>query len=95
MSKDQAYQISFWKASAIIGGAILVSVVGTAFTVISIANTDHFTLVGLGHRVNALESESVRKDVLTEQLAPMRDDIVEIKTDIKELIREAHTEENK
>jgi prefoldin subunit 5 len=94
MQDDRAYQISFWRALAIISGAILVSVVGTAFTTITILNTDHFTIVGLGHRVSALETITVRQDVLSEQLSPMRNDISEIKSDIKQLIKETNKKTN-
>jgi hypothetical protein len=88
MSNERSYQISFWRALSIVSGAVLVSVVGTAFTVLNMLNTDHFTLIGLSHRVTALESVSVRQDVLSEQLSSIRTDVSEIQSDVKELLKE-------
>lgn len=85
---EQAYQISAWKAISIIGGAVIVSIVGTAFTAFAVINSDHFLLVSNTDRISALELSTVRKDVLVEQLAPMRNDILEMKADIKLLVRE-------
>ncbi len=88
MAQEQAYQISAWKAISILAGAVLVSVVGTAFAVAGTLNSDHFLTVSNTDRISAIEETSVRQDVLVEQLTPMRNDIVEIKTDIKLLLRE-------
>jgi len=87
-ANEQAYQITAWKALAIVGGAILVSIVGTAFAVGSTLNSDHFLTVSNTDRISAIEKTTVRQDVLTEQLTPMREDIKEIKADIKQLLRE-------
>ena len=88
MAQEQAYQISAWKAISILAGAVLVSVVGTAFTVANTVNSDHFLTVSNTDRISAIEETSVRQDVLVEQLTPMRADIAEIKTDIKQLIKD-------
>ena len=87
-ANEQAYQITAWKALAIVGGAILVSIVGTAFAVGSTLNSDHFLTVSNTDRISAIEKTTVRQDVLTEQLTPMQEDIKEIKADIKQLLRE-------
>lgn len=87
-ANEQAYQITAWKALAIVGGSILVSIVGTAFAVGSTLNSDHFLTVSNTDRISAIEKTTVRQDVLTEQLTPMREDIKEIKADIHQLLRE-------
>jgi Tfp pilus assembly protein PilO len=88
MSDEKAYQISAWKALAIICGAVLVSVVGTAFTFISTASSDHFRLERTESRVDALETTTVKQDVIEARLEPIQQDITEIKADIKELLRQ-------
>ena len=88
MAQEQAYQISAWKAISILAGAVLVSIVGTAFTVANTVNSDHFLTVSNTDRISAIEKTTVRQDVLVEQLAPMRADILEIKADIKLHVRE-------
>ena len=93
MANEQAYQISAWKALSIVGGAVIVSVVGTAFAIGSTLNNDHFLLLRTNERVVALEDSTVREDVLIEQLQPMRDDIAEMKADIKVLVRETRAGE--
>lgn len=42
----------------------------------------YFAVNALSNRVSALESESVRKDVLLEALNPIKTDIVEMKKDV-------------
>lgn len=81
-------QVSFWKAAATVATAVLVSVVGTAFALAGTLNSDHFLTVSNTDRISAIEKTTVRQDVLVEQLAPMRADILEIKADIKLLVRE-------
>lgn len=88
MSNQQAYQISAWKAISIVGGAILVSVVGTAFAVGTTLNSDHFLTISNTDRISAIEETAVRQDVLTEQLEPIKDDVREIKLDVKQLIKD-------
>lgn len=88
MAQEQAYQISAWKAVSILAGSVLVSVVGTAFALAGTLNSDHFLTVSNTDRISAIEKTTVRQDVLVEQLAPMRADILEIKADIKLLVRE-------
>lgn len=85
---QQAYQISAWKAASIVAGAVIVSIVGTAFTVFSVLNSDHFLLLSATARLDAIEQTAVRRDVLLEQIAPMKEDISEMKADIKLLVRE-------
>jgi hypothetical protein len=94
MSDDKAFQVSFWRAISIVGGALLVGIVGTAFTIFTTANSDHFLILSNTDRISAVEKTSVRQDVLTEQLAPMRSDILEIKTDIKQHMRETNNKYN-
>lgn len=85
---EKAYQITFWRGIAIVAGACLVTFVSTAFAFFSTANADHFQLLRHSERIEALESGSVQKDVLTEKLKPMESDIKEIKSDIKELLKQ-------
>ena len=56
-------QISFWKALSILASAILVTIVGTAFTVGGVLNSDHFTLVSAIENIERLEEEKVDQDI--------------------------------
>lgn len=49
-------EISYNKALGIIAGAILTAMVGTAFTVARILNTDHFTIIALDSRMDTYET---------------------------------------
>jgi len=93
INTEQSYQISAWKLASIVGGVVVASIVGTAFTVATVLNNDHFLLLRTNERVVALEDSTVRQDVLIEQLEPMRDDISEMKADIKVLLRETRAGE--
>lgn len=88
ITPEKAYQITAWKAFSILAGAVIVSIVGTTFGLISTYNNDHFRVERNSLRLDQVEAEMVRKDVLDERLTPMQQDIAEIKLDIKELLRQ-------
>lgn len=94
LTPEHAYQITAWRAVAIIASAVLVSVVGTAFAFFNTANSDHFQLIRHADRLDAIEESTVRQDVLIQQLEPMKADLAEMKADIKVLIRESGRNEN-
>lgn len=73
-------EIGFWKATSILAGAILVSIVGTAFTLGSILNSDHFLLASTVDQLNTLEENTVRKDVYEVQQAQIIKELGEIKS---------------
>lgn len=60
---DKVLEISFNKAIAILAGAVLTSIVGTAFTVFRILNTDHFVLANTVEDVETLKNTTVNKEV--------------------------------
>lgn len=62
------------------------SLVPSTITLIGLAIVSYFSLLSLDTRVTALEETSVRKDVLSETLEPMKSDIKDIKGDIKTLL---------
>jgi len=76
-------EIGFWKATSILAGAILVSIVGTAFTLGSILNSDHFLLASTVDRVDEIETVMVRKDVYEIQQTQIMNALKEIKTEIE------------
>lgn len=86
ISSEQAYQITAWKALSIVGGAVVVGIVGTAFAFLSTANSDHFALVSQGERIDALEVTTVRSDVLFETLEPMKEATIRIENKLDRLI---------
>lgn len=43
-AQTKVIEIPFWKALSVVSGAVLVSIVGTTFTVGTVLNTDHFVL---------------------------------------------------
>lgn len=59
--------VDLWKALGALGTAILVSSVGTAFTVGSVLNSDHFLLANATEDIKTLQGTSVRYDVYTVQ----------------------------
>lgn len=60
--ENKYIKVSFWKALAIVAGAILVSVVGTAFTIANTGVSDHFLLVRAVERIDELEENVIPKD---------------------------------
>ncbi len=84
-TEQKIIQVSFWKAFSIVAGAILVSIVGTAFTVGSIVNSDHFLLANTTDRVVSLEQNTVRKDVYEIQQEQIITSLNEIKDQLRSL----------
>lgn len=78
--EKRVIEIGFWKATSILAGAILVSIVGTAFTLGSILNSDHFLLANTVDQLNSLEENTVRRDVYEVQQAQIIKELGEIKT---------------
>lgn len=60
---NKSVTINIWTAMGILGGAVLVSIVGTAFTIASTANSDHFLLQSTATAVTEIKSSYVNKDV--------------------------------
>lgn len=73
-------EIGFWKATSILAGAILISIVGTAFTLGSLLNSDHFLLASTVDKLTLLETTTVRKDVYEVQQAQIIKELGEIKS---------------
>lgn len=57
-------EVGFFKALAIISGAILVSIVGTAFALVGTANSDHFALITTTNKVDAIEKNYVSRELM-------------------------------
>lgn len=74
-SEAKYIQVSFWKALAIVSGSVLVSVVGTAFTIANTGVSDHFLLVRAVERIETLEEETVPKDEILHRLDAINDSI--------------------
>jgi hypothetical protein len=63
MSTEKVFKISFKWAVSIVVGALLTGMVGGAFGLVGILNSDHFTVLALDTKVKEIESTYVRKDV--------------------------------
>jgi len=62
--------------------------IGSALTASLLAVGMYFRLNTVASAVEELRRDTVRKDVLTETLEPMKKDICEMKNDIKTVLRE-------
>lgn len=63
-SAQKTIEIGLYKAIALVATAVLTTAVGTAFTLFSVLNTDHFTLVSYGARLDAVEEVIVPRNEL-------------------------------
>ncbi len=68
--------LNLWAALGIVGAAVLTSVVGTAFTFASIANTDHFLLKSTVDAVEEIRNQYVTR----EQFSELREDVKYIRS---------------
>lgn len=59
MEKTTVKEISFSKAMGILISTVIATAVGTTFTLLRIAQSDHFAIVSLDTRVAAMEEEIV------------------------------------
>jgi hypothetical protein len=80
-------QIHLHRAIAIVGGAILTSIVGTVFAMLSILNTDHFTLVAVSQEVKKVPETYVRKDVYKTEYERICERLTLIEQDTKEILK--------
>lgn len=83
--------IGLWKAFAIVAGAVLVAIVGTAFTVGAVLNSDHFTLVTAIDDISELKTNKQDKTVsdlryqqLLDQNNKMYDALLRIETKLNQ-----------
>lgn len=81
--EEKIFTISLQKALAIVVGAVLTSVVGTAFTVGSILNSDHFTTLANAREIEVLTTNKMDKAVYEANQVALKEDLTEMKTDIK------------
>lgn len=72
-------EIGYWKAVSIVSGAILVSIVGTAFSVGTVLNSDHFALVRAVDDISDLKVVKLDKQVYELQYEYIRQQLDEIK----------------
>lgn len=63
-SSQKIIEIGLYKAIAIVATAVLTTATGTAFTIFSILNADHFTIVSINTRVSSLEEVIVPRNEL-------------------------------
>lgn len=75
--------ISLWTAMGVLGASILGTMVVTAFAIGSNLNTDHFLLQSTVTAVDELRDNTVRQDVFTQTITPLKEDINEIKDTTK------------
>lgn len=59
----QGIRVSAWKAFGVVATSVLVTFVGTVFTVGSILNADHFTVLSHTGQINALKEEQLTKEL--------------------------------
>lgn len=77
-------ELPFWKALSILSGAVLVSIVGTAFAVGRVLNTDHFLLARAIDDIAVLKEAKVEQKVYEIQQGHILTELQEIKDILKE-----------
>lgn len=83
--EQKIIQVSFWKAATILASAVLVSIVGTAFTVARVINSDHFLLARTVDDVAELKTGKLDVAIYEIQQQQITKDLEEIKRMIREL----------
>lgn len=85
---DNYLQISFWKALSILATSVLVTIVGTAFAVGGVLNSDHFTLVSAIEDIDRLEEEKVDQDVYDLQQEAILKQLKTLNTNMEKVLIE-------
>lgn len=84
-TQGRTLTVDLWKALGVLGTAVLVSIVGTAFAVGGMLNSDHFLLAGAVKDIQALEVTSVKQDVYALQQSFIVSQLEEIKKELGEI----------
>jgi len=84
-ANEKTVHISFYKAIAILAGAVISAVVGTAFTLANTGVSDHFILVRAVDDIEAVKAIVVPRGEIEPKLQTIEGDIKEIKADVKEI----------
>ena len=84
-TNEKTVHISFYKAIAILGGAVISAVVGTAFTIANTGVSDHFILVRAVDDIEVLKTNTVSRGELIPRIETLESDIKDIKLDIKDI----------
>lgn len=77
--------IDLWKALGILGGAVLVAVVTTAFAAGRTINSDHFATLATAADVAEIKTSYVRSDVYTANQAAITSSLRDIKDQLTAL----------
>lgn len=77
--------INIWAALGILGSAILVSIVTTAFTVGRTVNSDHFLLQSTADAVVEIKASYVNKDVYNANQASINTSLRDIKNSLTDI----------
>jgi Tfp pilus assembly protein PilO len=85
VQKDNIYNIGFFKALGIVATAFLVGCVTAAFTVGSVLNNDHFTLLAVAQEQRSFATTYQRKDTTELQLSNISSQLTEIKNRMERL----------
>lgn len=82
---QREFTINIWSALGILGAAILVSVVGTAFAIGGTLNSDHFVLQSTAQAVTEIKSDYVRSDVYQANQTSLNGSLRDIKNQLTDL----------
>lgn len=77
--------IDLWKALGILGGAVLVAIVTTAFAAGRTLNADHFTTLATASDVAEIKTSYVRSDVYTANQTALTSSLRDIKDQLTAL----------
>ena len=77
--------VSIWTVVGVLGSAVLVSIVGTAFTIAATANSDHFLLQSTATAVTEIKSSYVDKDVYAANQASVNTSLRDIKNTLSSI----------
>lgn len=81
----QVFTISLARLAAILAGAIITSIVGTAFTIGGSGISDHFLLVSVRADVDNLKDTTVKQEVYKTDIEYIKSTLTDIRQDLKDL----------
>lgn len=87
MSKKNETGITKGQLLTTVIASVIGTAVVTAFALVRVANSDHFTLVALGSRVDAIEENFVPRGEYEQRIKSVDDSLRDLKDNDREIIR--------
>lgn len=88
--KNESYEITTPRLFLIIVSAVVSTAIATAFALLRVANSDHFTIVALGDRLSSVEQMVVFKPEYEERAKHIDNSLLRIEQKVDRLLEKGN-----